>query len=239
MADPANLLMTDETVVFDVRHHPFALWRPAVAEILFLALWLTVISVFAFFRNGVMIIIGIAIFLLLLSWTTWSVLAFSRAFLTLTDRRLIYRSGVLSRQLREVPLSKITDVSVYQSVSGRVFGLGDIAVVTAGEPGVQLPFLNMPHPEQLKVQVLEQMHELERRAASPGDVAREIAHAMNRTQPTAEIGAIPPERPPLYSEIVDQIERLDAMRERGVLTGEEFQRAKEALLDRLDGERGQ
>lgn len=238
MTDPANLLMSDETVVFDVRHHPFVLWKPAVAELSYLALWLAAVSVFGFFRKPVMVIIGIAVFLVLFAWSTWSALAFTRANLTLTDRRLIYRSGVFSRHLREVPLSKINDVAVYQSVSGRVFGLGDLVVVTAGEQGQQFPFLSMPHPEQLRVQVLERIHEFQSRAASPGEMAREIAHAMNRTQPTAQIGAIPPERPPLYSEIVDQIERLDMMRERGVLTDEEFQRAKQALLDRLDGERG-
>lgn len=238
MAEPANLLMTDETVVFDVRHHPFALWKPVLAEVVYLSLWIAAMSVFAFFRNGIAVISGIVLLLTLSLWLTWSVLAFTRAGLMMTDRRLIYRSGIFSRTLREVPLSKISDVSVYQSVSGRVAGVGDLVVVTAGEPGQRLPFLNMPRPEQLKVRMLEQMHELARSAASPGDVAREIAHAMNRTQPTAEIGAIPPERPPLYSEIVDQIERLDSMRERGVLSDDEFQKAKGALLERLDRERG-
>jgi hypothetical protein len=68
------------------------------------------------------------------------------------------------------------------------------------------------------------------------ELALEVARAVQREQPTGELPLIPPERPPLYSEIVDQIERLDSMRERGVISGAEFEEAKQAMMARLKKE---
>lgn len=67
-------------------------------------------------------------------------------------------------------------------------------------------------------------------------LAVEVAQAVKREQPTYELPPLPPERPPLYSEIVDQIERLDALRERGTLTDSEFEEAKQGLIARLKKE---
>ncbi len=163
----------------------------------------------------------------------WRALQWRRTRLVLTNHRLIYGSGVITRHTREIALTQVTDVSVLQTVLGRVLKYGDLVVQTAGEAGRPFPFFGVPDPEGLRAKMLQQ---LRAQAGGTKDLASEVALAVSNAQPTREVVAIPPERPPLYSEIVDQIERLDTLRVRGVLSEEEFQRAKEGLIDRLSGE---
>jgi len=233
MKYPDSLLSTDESVVFDVHHHLFVLWKPAALVIAFVAVWLVMLYVT---KSSVWAIyVGLFIFFVTALNMAWQVQVWAHTNLVLTDQRLIYQTGVFTRRSREIPLAKINDVSFIQMVLGRMLGMGDLVVESASESG-PFAYFNMPHPEQLKMQMLEHIghsHVHGDRAA----IEKEVAIAVEKHQPTGEITPLPPERPPLYSEIVDQIERLDSMRERGVLTDDEFEQAKSALLDRLS--RGQ
>lgn len=47
--------------------------------------------------------------------------------------RLKYETGMLSRTSRSVPLAKVQDVTVSQSLGQRILGLGDLSIETAGE----------------------------------------------------------------------------------------------------------
>lgn len=224
------MLSNDESVIFDVHHHPYVLARPVALFVAFLVAWLAIY--FSWGGRPAWFVYGGLILLLALSVVlAWKVQVWTHTNLVLTDQRLIYQTGVFSRHSREVPLSKINDVSFFQLVLGRMLGMGDLVVETASDSG-PFAYFHVPGPERLKMQVLEQI-----RAAHSGQgevaIQKEVALAVERHQPTSEIPPLPMERPPLYSEIVDQIERLDAMRGRGVLTAEEFQQAKDALLDRL------
>jgi len=237
MRYPESMLSSDESVVFDVHHHPFVLWKPLALFCGFLAVWLVVLFLVSsassaawFVYGGLIILLGLSLFM------AWKVQVWSHANLVLTNQRLIYQTGVITRRSREIPLSKINDVSFFQMVLGRLFGMGDLVVESASESG-PFAYFNVPAPERLKMQVIEEIRAAHSGAPDPVSIQQEVAKAVEKHQPTAEITALPPERAPLYSEIVDQIERLDAMRERGTLTPEEFQQAKEALLNKLSRER--
>ncbi|MHB8894506.1 MAG: PH domain-containing protein [Candidatus Geothermincolia bacterium] len=230
MKYPDSMLSSDESVIFDVHHHPVVLVKPIAFFDVFLAAWLAVLFSWGD-RPGWFIYAGLFILLALALYLAWKVQVWTHTNLVLTNQRLIYQTGVFARHSREVPLPKINDVSFFKMVLGRLLGMGDLVVETASESG-PFAFFSVPAPERLKMQILEQIKETH---AGPGEVSiqKEVAIAVERHQPTSEILPLPPERPPLYSEIVDQIERLDGMRERGVLTAEEFQQAKDALLGRL------
>jgi len=233
MKYPESLLSTDESVVFDVHHHLFVLWKPAALIIAFVAMWMVVL--FLATSSDWVVFAGLFVLFFLALFMAWRVQVWAHTNLVLTDQRLIYQTGVFTRRSREIPLAKINDVSFIQMVFGRMLGMGDLVVESASESG-PFAYFNMPDPARLKTQVLQHImryHVHGEQAA----IAKEVAMAVEKHQPTAEITALPPERAPLYSEIVDQIERLDAMRERGTLTPEEFQQAKEALLNKLSRER--
>jgi uncharacterized membrane protein YdbT with pleckstrin-like domain len=52
--------------------------------------------------------------------------------LAVTDRRVIYKSGVLARHTLEMNRSKVESVDVDQSILGRIFGFGTIIVRGTG-----------------------------------------------------------------------------------------------------------
>jgi uncharacterized membrane protein YdbT with pleckstrin-like domain len=70
----------------------------------------------------------------LLALFTWLRAAIRRATteLAVTDRRVIYKSGLLARHTLEMNRSKVESVDVDQSILGRMFGFGTIVVRGTG-----------------------------------------------------------------------------------------------------------
>jgi len=53
----------------------------------------------------------------------------------LTDRRIISQYGFLSRHFNDTGLDKVQNISLSQPLLERLFGFGDIAIITSGETG--------------------------------------------------------------------------------------------------------
>lgn len=52
--------------------------------------------------------------------------------LIVTNRRVIYREGIIGKNEISIPLAKITDVRINYSMAGRVAGYGTIRIESAG-----------------------------------------------------------------------------------------------------------
>jgi membrane protein YdbS with pleckstrin-like domain len=124
----------------------------------------------------------------------------------LTSERLIYRRGLLARHAREIPIERLNDVTVSQSLWERLMGYGDVLVQAVGEPG-RLPVHDLPHPRRVQDAIS--------RAAASGP-----------SEPAA-VG------PGAGASVVEQLHHLVDLRDRGVISREEFQRIKEDLIRRL------
>lgn len=144
------------------------------------------------------------------AWAVWMLARLARWATTLfvvTNDRLIVRTGVLSRHGREIPLERINDISYHQSLWERVIGAGALLVESAGEMG-QETFSYVPHPDAVHQEIYRQVEANRRRTASA------VAAGTG--------GSIP-----------DQIAQLAELRDRGILSPEEFEAKKRDLLDRL------
>jgi uncharacterized membrane protein YdbT with pleckstrin-like domain len=53
--------------------------------------------------------------------------------IAVTDRRVIYKTGLVQRDTTEINMAKIESVDVNQSVLGRVFGFGTLTIRGTGE----------------------------------------------------------------------------------------------------------
>jgi uncharacterized membrane protein YdbT with pleckstrin-like domain len=125
----------------------------------------------------------------------------------LTTDRLIVRSGVLSKQSREIPLERINDLSYHQTLFERLVSAGDLVIESAGERG-QDTFSRIPHPERV-----EQL------------IYAEIESNRQRTS-----GVHIEQQGP---SIPNQIAELAKLRDLGVVTDAEFQAKKTELLSRM------
>jgi uncharacterized membrane protein YdbT with pleckstrin-like domain len=72
---------------------------------------------------------------------------------TITGDRLRYESGFPSKSTRTIQLSKVQDVRVDQRMSQRMFGVGNIAIETAGEAS-RLTLHNVDDPQGLADEIM-------------------------------------------------------------------------------------
>ena len=72
-----------------------------------------------------------------------------------TNKRVIFKAGVVNRKTAEMFLNKIESVGVDQTISGRIFGYG--SVILRGTGGSTEPFEMVSRPLELRRQVQEQI----------------------------------------------------------------------------------
>ncbi len=152
---PEKLLAPGETIAFELKPH----WR-ALLWPLFVLLIEVFAGVFLFmtFSNSIIrwIIIGVGVFILV--WQT--LLPFARWLTTqyvFTSRRIIVRRGLLTKEGRDMPLSKVNNVSFSVSVLGRIINYGTLVVESASDDG-DLVIEDVPSVENVQRNVYE-LHE--------------------------------------------------------------------------------
>ena len=67
-------------------------------------------------------------------------------------RGVLMRNGVLSRQGRDVPLTRVNDVSFSRSIIERFFGSGTLTIESAGERG-QVTLTDVPKVEDVQREI--------------------------------------------------------------------------------------
>ena len=65
---------------------------------------------------------------------------------TVTDSKLQIDTGLIARTTKNIPLSKVQDVTVSASIPQRVMGFGDIIIDNASEIGGSIVMHNISHP---------------------------------------------------------------------------------------------
>jgi membrane protein YdbS with pleckstrin-like domain len=81
------------------------------------------------------LVLGIAVAAIVLTvhWLRWRYTTF-----TLTDRRVMVGTGVLSRHTESIALDRVQDTAVRQSLLARVFRAGDVEIESAGRDGTEV-----------------------------------------------------------------------------------------------------
>jgi uncharacterized membrane protein YdbT with pleckstrin-like domain len=104
---------------------------------------------------------------LLMWWLMYPLLRWRTTVYELTTRRMRLRDGIIARNGRDIPLSRITDVSFRKGLLDRLLGCGTLIVESAGEHG-EITLTEIPHVEHVQ-STLFQLVEEERVRADPGD----------------------------------------------------------------------
>ena len=156
MPFPRRLLNDDEEVVLDLHPHWWTLAAPSVALALALA---AAIAASVRVHGTVHDPVVIALLMVVLAALVWFVRRYLRwattNFVVTTDR-LIFRSGVLAKHGRELPLQRVNDITFHQSLFERMLGAGDLMVESGGERGQQT-FSRIPHPADVQNEIYRQM----------------------------------------------------------------------------------
>jgi hypothetical protein len=80
-------------------------------------------------------------------WFAWRTLEWWVDRVVVTDERMFEVSGILTRKVAALPLSKLTDLTYRRTVLGRVFGYGDLFVETPGQDQALTHIDFLPQPD--------------------------------------------------------------------------------------------
>jgi membrane protein YdbS with pleckstrin-like domain len=88
-----------------------------------------------------------------LGWFGWVILDWSHERFVITDKRVLLISGLLTRKVAIMPLSKVTDLTYERSLMGRILGYGVFVMESAGQQQALSRIDYLPTPDQLYHQV--------------------------------------------------------------------------------------
>ena len=132
-----------------------------------------------------------------------------------TNRRLIRVAGNFSKHVSDTALEKINDVLMEQSSMGRVFGFGDIEIISGSESGIDV-LQRVADPIGFKNELFDQKDAL----ATLGIFEERAGRVL-----CAE--------PPGSGDIPELIAELDELRQKGVITEAQFEEKKQHLLAKM------
>jgi uncharacterized membrane protein YdbT with pleckstrin-like domain len=206
MPYPDNLIQEGETVALDLRPHWWFFSRNILTGI---PLFILLILAFNIDNSITYWVIGLVV----IAWAVWLGLEYLKwrmTYFVVTSRRVIYRSGVVSKRGVEIPLERINNINFHQRLIDRIIGAGDLDIESAGKDG-QSHFDFIRHPDGVQHEIYRQME------------TRNMPVAMVQQAPAAAAAPGVPE----------QIEQLARLREQGHITDAEYEAKKAELLRRM------
>ncbi|NTV65229.1 MAG: PH domain-containing protein [Oscillochloris sp.] len=230
MAYVDQLLGRGEQILYIARQHLFVLIANILAELSLIALLVAagVASNWAFRTNTTPLVGSLtASSLILLLCVVISVIVMISGFIdylrwnteqyVITDRRVIQIRGIMNKRVIDSSLDKINDVELRQSLVGRMMNFGTVEILTASDEGINM-MDRIEGPLEFKKAMLDAKHNHERGYGYLDPQGY---------QSPPQRGAMSP------ADIQRTLEELAALRERGILSSEEFEAKKREILSRI------
>jgi uncharacterized membrane protein YdbT with pleckstrin-like domain len=150
---PDNVLAGDEQVV--LHRHPH--WKRLIGAVIVLILATAVASFVAAVVNStgwdpsakrVIFAVIWAIWLVVIGWLTlWPFLGWLTTHFAITDRRVMFRHGVLTRSGIDIPLARINSVEFRHGIVDRMLRTGTLIIESASQD--PLEFYDIPRVAQV------------------------------------------------------------------------------------------
>ena len=227
MARYADTLLSDgERIALRTRQHWFATlvdgrvpWAIFLAAIVLLVLRLIRSESDALASIlGYLILALLAISLVMLGRLYW---AWYAQDYIVTNRRVLKVEGILNKRSADSSLEKINDAVLEQNLFGRIFGYGDLDILTAADESVD-KYRMLDKAPGFKKTMLDQKHLLDMdMARMPGPPMRAAPDPMGGGRSMSS------------DEVTKALGDLAGLRDRGAITAEEYEAKKQELLGRL------
>ncbi len=198
-------LKKGETVVLVIRPHWLVLVWPSLFLVIGIVLAI-LIGTYGFF-----------IPLIPLCYLGYKIIERNNNLWAVSNLRVIDEFGVLSHNSKESPLDKINNVTYEQSLWGRMFGYGNVQIQTAAEIGSTIYYM-VEKPKELK-DTITQMQE-EYKNTQVFNQAQELAKAITSSATRQS-----------RADVASEIEKLFELKQKGILTEDEFNARKRKILD--------
>lgn len=213
---PTKLLNEGETLVLDLKPHWFFFIKHIVFGAILLVVFLLWVGPLDSFGNEFVGWPLALVFLGFAAWVVYRYFVWTYTHFVLTDRRVVSRSGIVSKRGTEIPLERINNIDFSQRLFERAIGAGDLSIESAGRDG-QSHFENVRHPDAVQQEIYRQMEVNAKRQAGWS------TPTMAAPAPAASPG----------DSVADRIKELAELRDQGHITPEEYEAKKAELLERM------
>jgi uncharacterized membrane protein YdbT with pleckstrin-like domain len=125
-------------------------WRGRMAIVVpgaLVALLVLVVGLWAGLSASTAVIITVVVALVTV---VWALLETIRWKYTITNRRVFVRHGLVSVKEQTARLERVQDVTLRQTLFDRIFGVGRLAIDTAGSEGGALEFNALTQPTHVR-----------------------------------------------------------------------------------------
>jgi uncharacterized membrane protein YdbT with pleckstrin-like domain len=153
-------LTDDEQLVLLLHPHWKTLFRPVLIAVLVVAVALVAEVLVS--NPVARAAIGVAAVLVVMVWLIVPVLRWRTTTYELTTRRLRTRFGIVTRRGRDIPLTRISDVSFEKGLLDRLLRAGRLVVESAGEHG-QIVLRDIPHVADVQATLFRLVEDEQRR----------------------------------------------------------------------------
>lgn len=204
MTVPSHFLNDGEDVILDLHPHWWVFVKPIVAVVVALSI---AVAVKVVVSSMPATLVFLAVAAVALGWLLLRYLRWATTSFVLTTDRIVVRSGILAKHNREIPLQRLNDITTTQSLFERMIGAGDLLIESGGERGQEV-ISELPKPFRVQNEIYKAMEDSGARTASRAAGERTLT-------------------------IPEQIDKLDELRQRGVISQAEFDLKKTQLLDRI------
>lgn len=237
MAYIDELLGRSEHVLYVARQHVILLASLIFAKVILIGVVIAagVISYEAFSTNTkklmglttaseLILLCGSLISLILLLSIFNDFLRWNAEQYIITDRRVIQVRGVFSKTVIDSSLDRIHNIAMSQSWLGRIFHYGTIDIETAADDDAGAMH-QVSHPMEFKRAILEAKHNAD----------RGYGYLEDPQQTADSNSSMPLEFYPHngQSDIQRTLEDLASLRDRGILSTDEFEAKKREILSRI------
>lgn len=148
----SKYLLPNEQQVIHTRRHPAILIGPSLLTLAGL-LVAALLSATVLRSYGALVTVIWIAWLVLFGWMIWNVVNWAVDYFVVTSHRILLTSGVFTRKVAMMPLTKVTDMSFQRTFSGRMLGYGEFIVESAGRDQALRTIDHIPYPEQLYLEV--------------------------------------------------------------------------------------
>ena len=199
-----SLMGDKERILLLTRQHWFTLFSRIFLEIILIVVLVTAfIAAMTFYPIAAF---GFILVLVPLIGMLRDILIWRNRQYIVTNRRVMRVAGVFNKNVVDSSLEKVNDIKMNQSFFGRLFGYGDVQILTASELGIDL-FEHIADPIKFKTAMLNAKENLG------------VDEDKIRMQQDDDIPTL--------------IAKLDELRKQGIVSEEEFRKKKAELLAKM------
>jgi uncharacterized membrane protein YdbT with pleckstrin-like domain len=168
VAFPDEVLTDEEEVVLHLHPHARAAVRPILVLLAALAAVLLVWIMLPPTTGGLIgvSVVGAVAVVLAVTRGVWPLLAWRSTHYVFTDERILLQDGVVARQRRDLPLNRVNDHVMSQSLLDRLLGSGTLRIDSIGDQSAVLA--SVPHVQHVQT-LLYQLIETDRELRGDGD----------------------------------------------------------------------